>query len=213
MEVRDLLFGDLPASDWPASDSSSRASGEPWITFVNAKQQSDAGDTEAAKSSLHRILGMNGLESRHYLQAWHFLRALGEQPPSREAKRIYGVVVEVALEQGVDIVVAYADHSARYFNYSGAGIVWDHPNETLDELIDTLLEAGQTVVEKIGPWEGARPPEPPTGQVRISMLVPSGLHFGQGPYETLAGDSLGGPVIGAALQLMEALIATQDQKR
>jgi len=210
MEVRDLLFGDLTLDSWPDNTSANQASTEPWTTFITAKNQSDVGDAEAAKQSLHKILAIDDLESRHYLQAWHFLRSLGEQPAAERAKRLYGVVVEVGLEEGVDIVAAYADHSARYYNYSGAGIVWEHPNESMDEIIEELLNAGQAVVDKIGPWEGVRPPPPPRGQARISMLCPGGLHFGQAPYETLSRDPLGAPVLTAAFRLMQSLIATTE---
>ena len=209
-EIRDLLFGDLPAESWPVDTSNSPHA--PWKLFVSARTFAAAGDNENAKQKLREVLALTGLESRHYLQAWHFLRELGEQPLPREAKNLYGVVVEVALDEGVDVVAAYADHSARYFNYSGAAIVWDRPNGSLDGVIDALLSAGKTVAEQIGPWDGPRPAAPPTGQARISLLVPAGLHFGQGPYQALAADPMGGPVLGAALNLMQSLIAIQDGK-
>jgi hypothetical protein len=44
------------------------------------------------------------------------------------------------------------------------------------------------------------------GEVRINFLTPSGLHFGQGRYQDFASDGLGGPVLAAALRLMQALI-------
>jgi hypothetical protein len=202
--IRDILFGDLPFSQWPNQASTSVA-GEPWLSFISARDQLDTGNQESGKQTLRRILEMPDLESRHYLQAWHFLRELGESPADGDAKRLYGVVVEVALDEGLDIVAAYADHTARYLNYSGAAIVWERPDESLDQAIDSLLAAGRMVVAQIGPWEGSRPAAPPTGQVRISMLVPSGLHFGQAPFDTLSGDPLGGPVIVAAMQLMQSL--------
>lgn len=207
--IRDVLFGDSPFSQWP-NESATSVDGEPWLSFISARDQLNSGDEESSKQTLRRILEMPDLESRHYLQAWHFLRELGESPSEAEAKRLYGVVVEVTLDEGVDIVAAYADHTARYFNYSGAAIVWERADESLDQAIDSLLDAGRVVADKIGPWDGARPPAPPTGQVRISMLVPSGLHFGQGPLEALSGDPLGGPVIAAAMQLMQSLIAKSE---
>lgn len=203
--IRDILFGDLPFSQWP-NGSSTSVDGEPWLSFISARDEVDSGNQESAKQTLRRILEMPDLESRHYLQAWHFLRELSESPADGEARQLYGVVVEVALEEGLDIVAAYADHTARYLNYSGAAIVWERPDESLDRDIDSLLSAGRMVAAQIGPWDGPRPPAPPKGQVRISMLVPSGLHFGQGPFEALSGDPLGGPVITAAMQLMQSLI-------
>ena len=139
-EIRDVLFGDLPADSWPVDTSDSLQA--PWTLFVSARTSAAAGDNESAKQKLREVLALTDLESRHYLQAWQFLRELGEQPLPQEAKHLYGVVVEVGLDEGVDVVAAYADHSARYFNYSGAAIVWDHPNESLDGLIDALLNAG-----------------------------------------------------------------------
>lgn len=207
--IRDILFGDLPFSQWP-NGSATSVDGEPWLSFISARNQLDSANQESAKQTLRRILEMPDLESRHYLQAWHFLRELGESPTDRDAKRLYGVVVEVALDEGLDIVAAYADHTARYLNYSGAAIVWERPNEALDQAIDSLLAAGRMVAAQIGPGEGPRPAAPPKGQVRISMLVPSGLHFGQGPFDALSGDPLGGPVIAAAMQLMQSLITRTE---
>jgi len=203
--IRDILFGDLPFSQWP-NEASTSVDGEPWLSFISARDQLDDGNQENAKQTLRRILEMPDLESRHYLQAWHFLRELGESPTDGDTKHLYGVVVEVALDEGLDIVAAYADHTARYLNYSGAAIVWERPDDSLDQAIDSLLSAGRMVAAQIGPGEGPRPPAPPKGQLRINMLVPSGLHFGQGPFEALSGDPLGGPVIVAAMQLMQSLI-------
>ena len=148
-----------------------------------------------------------GLEPRHYLQAWHYLRLHGAQPPPAVAKQVLGVVIEVALPEGLDLLAAYPDHSARYYNYSGAGVVWEHPDATLDAQIDALLTAAARVVAEIGPWEQARPAPPPRGQLRMSFLTPSGLHFGQGPMNALARDPLGGPVVQGATVLMTGLTA------
>ena len=91
-------------------------------------------------------------------------------------------------------------------------MIWEHPNSALDEQVEALLEAGRVVVAQIGPWEGERPAVPADGQARISMLTPSGIHFGQAPLEALSGDPLGGRVIGAAIGLMQALISQTEQR-
>ena len=95
---------------------------------------------------------MQNLEPRHYLQAWHFLRQLGVNPPDEKAKIVYGVVVEVGMEKGTDIVAAYADYTARYYNFSGAGVIWEG-DHSLDAEIEALIKAGQAVVKYIGPWD------------------------------------------------------------
>jgi hypothetical protein len=132
-------------------------------------------------------------------------------PPDDKAKEVHGVIVEVAMKGGVDIVAAYADHTARYFNYSGAAVIWEHPDDSLKGEIETLLDAGKNIIQNIGPWEDERPGLPPPGQARISMLTPSGLHFGQAPFNALANDEMGGPIIKAATDLMQALIKKRGE--
>jgi hypothetical protein len=39
------------------------------------------------------------------------------------------------------------------------------------------------------------------------MLTAAGLHFGEGPFDALSEDPMGGAVIAAGTELMQALIA------
>ena len=205
--IRDTLFGDMPISAWNGANSRN----EPWISFQRVENDLQLGKTQMAIEELERITRTPGLESRHYVQAWHFLRQLGVKPPDTKAKEVYGVVVEVSMEQGLDIVAAYADHSARYYNYSGAAVIWENPDGSLIKETENLLNAGKNIVRQIGPWEDSRPGAPPEGQARVSILTPSGLHFGQAPFQALANDRMGGPVIKAAIGLMQALIAKTEK--
>ena len=203
--IRETLFGDMPLDQWPPDgDASDEVL---WGAFVSARQHLAAGNQPDAIACWQQILAHPGLEPRCYLQAWHFLRQRGQQPPPDIAKELYGVVVEVAMPQGLDLLAAYTDHSARYYNFSGAAVVWEHPDMSLDSDIDQLLAASRQVVAQIGPWEQARPAPPPPGQARMSFLTPSGLHFAQGPMAALARDPLGGRVIQLATILMKDLIA------
>jgi hypothetical protein len=204
--IRDTLFGDLPLESWPPPTNTA-CDEEPWRTFVAARDFLAEGRTADAVAAWRCITDMAGLESRHYLQAWHFLRACGVQPPPGRAKVLMGAVLEVPMEGGLDLLAAYPEHTARYYNYSGAGVVWEHPDGSLDSTIDALLQSGNKVLQVIGPWEKPRPPAPPPGQVRMSFLAPLGLHFGQGPFQALAADPLAKPVIDAATALMQQLTA------
>lgn len=208
-KIRNVLFGDLPVAEW-ARDS---LEGEPGRSFAEARESLDAGQTNQAIEAWQRILGIQDLESRHYVQAWHFLREAGVQPGPDEEKHVYGVVVELAFDKGLDLVAAYEDGRARYFGFNGAGIVWDVPEGPLRPQIDALLHAGQTVAERIGPWAGTRPSAPPKGQVRVNMLTPSGLHFGQATFDAIARDALGSQAFAAATALMQALIAMGKQTK
>ena len=201
LTLRDTLFGDMPFSEWP-SDSSENETGEPWAAFVRARNAVNAGNTNAAIAELQNIAHIPNLESRHYLQAWHFLRQLKVNPPPDKAKIVYGVVVEVGMKQGADIVAAYADGTARYLHNSGGGTFWERPDASLDGEIQALLKAGQEVANLIGPWEEARPAAPPEHNVRLNMLTPSGLHFGYGGFQNLYSDPKGKALIDPATQLM-----------
>ena len=203
--IRETLFGDLPINAWPTGGEATDSM--PWGAFVSARLDLQSGNRADAVVKWRNVLEQPGLEPRHYLQAWHFLRQYDEQPSPDFAKEVLGVVVEVALPQGVDLLAAYADHSARYYNYSGAGVVWEHLDTSLDATIDQLLDAAKKVVGQIGPWEKARPAPPLRGQARLSFLTPGGLHFGQGPMDALSRDPLGGRVLQLATILMQAMIA------
>lgn len=207
--ARELLFGDVALPDWtPGNDDD--ASIEPWRSFVTAGAALANGDPATATTLLRQIADTPDLESRHTLQAWHTLRQLGTYPEAGIAKRVLGVVLEVQLDGGLDTLAAYADHTTRYFNHGGNVIVWDAPDAAIGRLIDDLLQAGQQVADRIGPWEGPRRPAPPTGSIRLNLLTPSGLHFGEGPFAALSADPMGGPLIQAGTNLMQALIARAE---
>lgn len=206
-QIRDTLFGDLPIPQWPPDGSTSIEF--PWNAFIVARSHVAAGRLDAAAERWHEVLKHPGLEARHYLQAWHFLREQGHAPPPNVAQQVLGTLVEVGLPEGLDLLAAYYDHSARYYNHAGGGLVWENPDTSLDSLIDELLDASSDIVEMIGPWEDARPPAPPQGHARLSFLTPSGLHFGEAPLSDLAGDPMAGRVLELATNLMTALIGKE----
>lgn len=194
----------MPIARWPEETASQAF---PWSAFIAARRSLENSDLAGAVDQWRQVLAANNLESRHHLQAWHFLRQHGQPPAPEVATNLLGVVIEVGMPKGLDLLAAYTDYSARYYNFSGAGVVWEHPDNSLDALIDSLLNASREVVAKIGPWDKERPAPPPSGQMRLSFLTPSGLHFGQGPISALASDPIGGRVVQAATQLMQALTA------
>lgn len=203
--IRDTLFGDDPINEWPP-DAGKVGEVEPWKSFVDARTRLQSGDVPGATAAWQRVVAMSNLESRHYLQAWHSLRAHGIQPPPDKVKQLLGVVVEVGLDNGLDLLAAYPERNTRYYNYSGAGVVWEHPDNSLDGYIDALLAAAQQVLNKIGPWDKPRPGPPEKGSVRLNLLSPAGLHFGQGGLNVLFNDPMAKPTLDAATVLMTQLI-------
>ena len=109
----------------------------PWNLFKQVKKNIDSGKKDIAVDLLNKIINMPGLESRQYLQAYYFINEL--QAPDNSETIIFGVVPEITMPQGNDALAAYADHSARYYNYSGKSIIWERGNNSLDALIDGIL--------------------------------------------------------------------------
>ena len=211
VEIRDTLFGDMPMDQWTGNGSA--AQDFPWSAFVLARARIKRGDRQEAINNWLEIVQHPGLEPRHHLQAWNFLRQNGYEPAPGIAKKVLGVVVEVGMADGLDIVAAYPNHSARYYNYSGSGVVWEHPSHVLDDKIDALLAASVGVVAQIGPWDKPRPAAPPADYVRLNFLTPSGLHFGQAPMEVMSKDPIGGQVLYLAAGLMQGLIDQSSAMR
>jgi hypothetical protein len=197
--MRELLFGDVPLAQWAGTAKES-----PWKDFQAATRAIERGDTALAEQSLRAVLAHTGLESRHYLQAWDALRGLGVAPAA-EAKHLYGVVLDVPVQDGLDTLAGYEDGTARYLNYSGKIIVWESADEQISTLITDLHQAAHQILIHAGPWDGPRPPLPP-GQSRVSLLTPSGIHFGQAHLDDLMQDRFAAPVFHTGVLLMQALM-------
>lgn len=195
------LFGCLPLEFMVSADQGTR----PWKLFREADESLKRGDGAAARAALEEITAMDGSSSRDRIQAWGFLREMGVHPPEGVEKDVLGVIVEVGMEAGQDVLAVYADKTAQYYNYSGAGVVWKHPDSSLDSLVERVLESAGTLVRPIRPWQGHRRRPVSKGQLRLSVLTPLGLHFGEGPFGVLDRDPLARPLVQATTNLMVRL--------
>ncbi len=138
-------------------------------------------------------------EDRVAAMAWRRLQAAGHDVPRRE---LFGVVIEVPLETGLDTLAAYRDGSVRYIHGSGHTSLFEGPVEGLLPLVRQLFAASQAVVDRIGPTDAPRRPAP-TGGVRLSFIVSDGLYFGEGPMNALMSDGLAGPVLQAGVAILD----------
>lgn len=68
-EIRDLLFGDVPLSDWKPRDGKSDKA-EPWSSSESARVAVARRDSRGAVNVLRSVVDARGLESRQYLQVW-----------------------------------------------------------------------------------------------------------------------------------------------
>lgn len=189
-EAMNELYALLFCDDLELFRSETELFNGPWRVLLDSPPNAKA---------LREIAENKDAESRVRLLAFRELQKLGEPVPER---LLLGVVVEVGMDGGLDTLAAYRDGTARYFNYSGKSIIWESETKESTKLVKSLFEASENVVRKIGPWEGKRLPPPSRGNVRMTFLVSDGLYFGEGSFSAIAADSIGGPVVSSATELM-----------
>jgi hypothetical protein len=162
------------------------------------------GALDDAPTTLRSIADDEAQEGRNRMWAYNLLTSKGEPVPPGI---LLGVIVEVAMDKGLDVLAAFSDGSVRYINHTETmGFIEGNPPQ-IREQVRVLLKISRFVVQQIGPWTQARLPPPPRGEVRATFLVSDGLYFGQGQYEQLRNDEMGGLVITAAELLLEAVVA------
>jgi hypothetical protein len=201
--MRDTVWGDAPMDQWPPQTANAEA--EPWNRFAKARTLVSQNKNDEAIQVLRDITELPDLESRHYLQAWKFLRQLKYPVPQDKHNLVYGLIFEVAMPKGLDLLAAYQDCHARFYSYAGSGTVWERPDDRLDKAIQALLTVGQAIAGAIGTAEKPRPEVPPLGQMRFSMLTPGGLAFGQGPEQALMQDKNARIMVMAAANLLKEI--------
>lgn len=200
-DLRELLFADLP----PLTVLEQFAASPDLHELAGAVAREDA---ERARTLVDRVIA-GTTETRIRLQAWSLARRVDIEPTADDARRARGVVIDVGLDGGLDTLAGYEDGTARYLNQGGGAIVWEARDPSIDQAIKALIAAAQAVVERGGPLDGPRPAAPPAGYAALWILTDNGIHLGAGPFQTLAMDALGGPVIASGTELMRQLIERQ----
>jgi hypothetical protein len=145
-------------------------------------------------------------ESRVRALAFNRLRDLGSKPPKGV---LFGVVVEVPLDKGLDALAAYADGRVRYINQTGKmAIVEPDGMPDANGAAKRLVELARPVIARIGLWDKPRLPPPARPNVRLTFIVSDGLYFGEGPFQALQRDALAGPLIQEASVLLKLVVDT-----
>lgn len=199
--IRDVMLTDVPLT-LLARATEER---EPFSSFRHAMVLLERGRADEARATLRTFLARDGLASRDRLQAWSVLRELGEAPDGTLVAPL-GLVIEVGLAEGLDLLGVYDDFRTSYVNHSGRRVDWDRPDGSLDALVQPILDAARALPPQLGmPWKGPKRAPPTRGLVRLNVLTPAGLYFGEGPHEEMARHPLGGPLLLMATRLMVSL--------
>jgi len=155
------------------------------------------------ESALLELASDPNNEGRVRALAYLRLRAMGAEVPT---KTLLGVIVEVPLADGLDVLAAFSDGGVRYLNQSGKIAVVEANDTPVAVIAQELIEVSRPIVEQIGPWEEQRLPPPKAGNVRITFLVSDGLYFGEGSFAVLQADDMAGPILAKAAQLLQAVV-------
>lgn len=191
-QIYNMLFCDDPSAFAPQPGTDPAAWPE-WQKTLFARQV----DPHAVRS----LANDAAQDPRVRCLAMNCLRQQGHEVPARQ---MFGVVLEVPMDGGLDALAVYTDGSVRYLNHRAAPTLVEGPLPVLQPVVQRLLQASQGIVDKIGPSDAARQPAP-ARNVRLNFLVSDGLYFGEGPMNALSSGGLAGPLLQAGGQLLGQL--------
>lgn len=183
---------------------------DPFAPLVVAAAKIRSGALDDAKAVLLAIDAAPDAETRLRLWVWCALRALGEVPPPAVARDLLGVVLEVPVRDGLDVLAAYADGRARYANHGGAVVVHE-PSGRVDAPIADLLRDASVLTSRVSTPRLRSPL--PLERVRFTGLTRSGLHVAEVGPETIEDRSHPlGVAFGTAGRLL-GVLTTRPQGR
>lgn len=149
---------------------------------------------------LQKIIDDPSAESRTKVLAYRRLNEMGHKSAKKE---LLGVIVEVGMDEGLDVMAAYKDGSARFISCAEKMVVWEAVDDPkTSAIIGDLLAESQKIVDQIGPWDQARKAYPRKAEMRISFLVSDELYFGEGPEQEMFTDPAASPTLTKATELM-----------
>jgi hypothetical protein len=169
-------------------------------------------DQNSTLAELQKITRNDTVETRLKILAHNRLATKGTKV---ENKELLGVIVEVGMDEGLDVLATYKDGTARYINYTGSIVVWEAPDAISTQIKNDLFANSFEIVKRINRSEQPRRSHPEKGMARITFLVTDGMYFGEGPVEVLFNDPLAKPAVSNATELMAYLTgkASNQQKK
>jgi hypothetical protein len=201
-----LLFGNQTLEDLAidVETPSQRVSASTLKQLVNAQSYLRQNDEEEAVKCLKSICASTDAGTRPKLWSWFNLRRFGILPEASDGAVVRGVVLEVRVKGGVDVLAAYEDHSARYLNYTGKLIAWDLGDQEIDGLCkNALLVAGRVLEFSTKDYTE----NPQLSLLRVTLLTFNGNHRIEGdPNASTPGNAILGQLLKGGAMLMNALI-------
>jgi hypothetical protein len=160
-------------------------------------------DAQPDPAAVRALAEDQNQESRIRILACNWLLRNRQEVPKKE---LLGIVVEVPLDRGLDVLAAYADGRIRYINQTGRPVVFESAPANVSAQAGKLLAASRAAIAQIGPWDRPRLPPPKQGRIRLTFLVSDGLYFGEGPLPGMDRDPIAAPVISEAGKLLQMVV-------
>lgn len=204
---REYFFGNMSLLDWCTSLEINKSQIHIHNLYLTVKSIIQSEDDEQKLENLRHILKIDGLESRHYLQACFFLRKYGFPIHPEINKQIYGILFEIKIKNGFDFLAIYKDMSVSYLNYNNSLSILQYSESSLSSLIKTIFYLSHIIVEKIGVWPEPYIDSPRLGHSRITVLTAGGFYFAEGLLNNLYDDPLCGPIIKYSTKLLESILS------
>lgn len=197
-ELADRLYNLMFCDDLELARREPEPLSGPWRVLMGAPPRS---------SALQTIAAAEGADSRARALAASMLRGRGA---SIVRPCTLGVIVEVALPEGLELLAAYADGVVRYLDASGEAIMFDGAPLSAQALARAMVGHGAAFCERRNAWPGPRLPPPRSGELRITILATDGLHFIEGSFAALQADADIAAIIGRATRLLRKLQRRED---
>jgi hypothetical protein len=202
----ELLFADQTVDDVLTSVDKETAPDGAWMVLSKAAEHMRQAEVGRAAEVLLEVAGNPNMETRILLWSWAALRRLGVHPKSYEADDIKGVVIQVPMRSGVDVLAAYADGTVRYVNHSGKVIVWDITEVTITGIIRKLLESCKGL---FGVAVAASANHSVKDLIRVTLLTFNGNRFAEASMQSLASSPIN-QVLGVGAELIANLIKRSE---
>lgn len=165
---------------------------------------------ESTVTDFQNIIDDMNSDPRIKALAYNRQLAKGHKPAKKE---LLAVIVEVALDKGLDVLASFPNGTARYINQTEKILVWETTTDAkANQLTNELFSRAMQIVNQIGPWDKPRKPHPAKGNTRITFIVSDGLYFGEASTNTLFNDPMASPALTVATHLMQYLTSLDNKK-
>ena len=155
----------------------------------------------AAEPAAVRALAADpAADSRVRALAFGWLRQRQQPVPRGE---LLGVVFEVEVAGGLDVLAVYADGRLRYLHHAGRVALFDALPPAMQSAWAAVMSAARQASVTAQPWLRRGGALPGPGDVRLGFVRSDGLHLRQGRFEDLQRDAAAGPLLLAGAQLLQ----------